>query len=272
MAGALALLGTKHALLVCSEDGLDELSISAPTRVVEVVGGDSGGTRSRQRTSGLRARRPSRSPAATRSRTPRPRGDPRRRAGRCARSGRAERRRRDLRRWPRGDARGRSAGGRARDRHGAAPHARAVRRRTPSSRAVNCSIRSSGDARRGGAPARSVPPAERRGAAARAARRDSDALSRGARPPGPAVIAEHKRRSPSAGVIRAGLELADVVGAYERGGAAALSILTEGPASAGRSPTWRRPGRLGLPILRKDFIVDPYQVHETSRPARTRSC
>ena len=39
MAGALALLGTKHALLVSSEDGLDELSISAPTRVVEVIGG-----------------------------------------------------------------------------------------------------------------------------------------------------------------------------------------------------------------------------------------
>ena len=38
MAGALALLGTKHALLVASDDGLDELSISAPTRVVEVVG------------------------------------------------------------------------------------------------------------------------------------------------------------------------------------------------------------------------------------------
>ncbi len=38
MAGALALLGTDHALLVCSEDGLDELSISAPTRVVEVIG------------------------------------------------------------------------------------------------------------------------------------------------------------------------------------------------------------------------------------------
>jgi anthranilate phosphoribosyltransferase len=40
MAGALALLGTKHALLVSSEDGLDELSISAPTRVVEVIGGE----------------------------------------------------------------------------------------------------------------------------------------------------------------------------------------------------------------------------------------
>jgi anthranilate phosphoribosyltransferase len=40
MAGALLLLGTEHALLVCSEDGVDELSISAPTRVVEVVGGE----------------------------------------------------------------------------------------------------------------------------------------------------------------------------------------------------------------------------------------
>src|SRR5437588_10686426 len=38
MAGALALLGTKHALVVSSEDGLDELSISAPTVVVEVIG------------------------------------------------------------------------------------------------------------------------------------------------------------------------------------------------------------------------------------------
>jgi anthranilate phosphoribosyltransferase len=40
MAGALALLGTEHALLVCSEDGLDELSVSAPTRVVEVLDGE----------------------------------------------------------------------------------------------------------------------------------------------------------------------------------------------------------------------------------------
>jgi anthranilate phosphoribosyltransferase len=40
MAGALALLGTKHALLVSSDDGLDELSISAPTQVVEVIGGE----------------------------------------------------------------------------------------------------------------------------------------------------------------------------------------------------------------------------------------
>jgi indole-3-glycerol phosphate synthase len=45
--------------------------------------------------------------------------------------------------------------------------------------------------------------------------------------PGVSVIAEHKRRSPSAGMIREGATVGDVVGAYERGGAAALSILTE---------------------------------------------
>ena len=38
MAGALALLGTRHAMLVCSDDDLDELSISAATRVIEVIG------------------------------------------------------------------------------------------------------------------------------------------------------------------------------------------------------------------------------------------
>ena len=51
--------------------------------------------------------------------------------------------------------------------------------------------------------------------------------------PGVSLIAEHKRRSPSAGEIRSGATVADVVTAYERGGAAALSILTEGPHFGG---------------------------------------
>ncbi|HYZ70299.1 MAG TPA: hypothetical protein VE528_01460, partial [Thermoleophilaceae bacterium] len=50
-----------------------------------------------------------------------------------------------------------------------------------------------------------------------------EALSR----PGISVIAEHKRRSPSAGTIREGSTVREIVGAYERGGAAALSVLTE---------------------------------------------
>jgi indole-3-glycerol phosphate synthase len=83
--------------------------------------------------------------------------------------------------------------------------------------------------------------------------------------PGISVIAEHKRRSPSAGVIREGAEVADVVRAYERGGAAALSILTE-PFHFGGSLEDLRVARAAthLPVLRKDFIVDPYQLYEAA--------
>jgi indole-3-glycerol phosphate synthase len=79
------------------------------------------------------------------------------------------------------------------------------------------------------------------------------------------VIAEHKRRSPSAGVIREGASVADVVAAYERGGAAALSILTE-PFHFGGSLDDLRAALAAseLPILRKDFIVDPYQLYESA--------
>ena len=83
--------------------------------------------------------------------------------------------------------------------------------------------------------------------------------------PGVAVIAEHKRRSPSAGILREGATVADVVLAYERGGAAAISILTEG-AHFGGSLDDLREARAAcpLPILRKDFIVDPYQLYESA--------
>lgn len=78
-----------------------------------------------------------------------------------------------------------------------------------------------------------------------------------------AIIAEHKRRSPSAGVIRDDLELEAVVSAYERGGASALSILTEGDSFAGRLEDLERARRAsGLPILRKDFMIDAYQIPE----------
>jgi indole-3-glycerol phosphate synthase len=81
--------------------------------------------------------------------------------------------------------------------------------------------------------------------------------------PGLSVIAEHKRSSPSAGVIRADLELADVVSAYQRGGASALSILTEGTRFGGSLADLATARRAStLPILRKDFIVEEYQVHE----------
>jgi indole-3-glycerol phosphate synthase len=83
--------------------------------------------------------------------------------------------------------------------------------------------------------------------------------------PGVSVIAEHKRRSPSAGKIRKGSSVADIVGAYERGGAAALSILTEGPNFGGSLDDLREArAASSLPILRKDFIVDAYQVFESA--------
>jgi len=83
--------------------------------------------------------------------------------------------------------------------------------------------------------------------------------------PGVSVIAEHKRRSPSAGTIREGATVADVVGAYERGGAAALSILTEGRHFGGSLDDLRAArAASSLPILRKDFIVDSYQLYESA--------
>jgi indole-3-glycerol phosphate synthase len=86
-----------------------------------------------------------------------------------------------------------------------------------------------------------------------------DALGR----PGLSVIAEHKRSSPSAGVIRSDLALADVVAAYQRGGAAALSILTEESRFDGAlADLTAARAASSLPILRKDFIVDTYQVLE----------
>jgi indole-3-glycerol phosphate synthase len=77
------------------------------------------------------------------------------------------------------------------------------------------------------------------------------------------VIAEHKRRSPSAGTIREGVTCAEIVAAYERGGAAAISILTE-EAHFGGSLADLREARAAtaLPILRKDFTIDPYQLYE----------
>ncbi|MGN6169438.1 MAG: indole-3-glycerol phosphate synthase TrpC, partial [Solirubrobacteraceae bacterium] len=82
--------------------------------------------------------------------------------------------------------------------------------------------------------------------------------------PGLTLIAEHKRRSPSAGLIRDGLSPGQVVQAYERGGAGALSILTEATRFGGSLDDLRAARSASrLPILRKDFVVDPYQVYES---------
>ncbi len=94
-----------------------------------------------------------------------------------------------------------------------------------------------------------------------AARPFSEALTR----PGISLIAEHKRRSPSAGVIREGSSVEDVVQAYERGGAAALSVLTEPFHFAGSLDDLREARAAStLPVLRKDFVVDRYQLYEAA--------
>jgi len=81
--------------------------------------------------------------------------------------------------------------------------------------------------------------------------------------PGTSLIAEHKRRSPSAGVIREGASVTDIVQAYERGGAAAISVITEERHFGGSLDDLYEARRATeLPILRKDFCVDLYQLYE----------
>jgi len=104
----------------------------------------------------------------------------------------------------------------------------------------------------------------RREAEARGGQRDFVAALRGAAEArGAAVIAEVKKASPSKGVLRADFRPAEIAASYERHGAAALSVLTDARFFQGsRTALEAARAACALPVLRKDFMIDAYQLVE----------
>lgn len=77
------------------------------------------------------------------------------------------------------------------------------------------------------------------------------------------IISEFKRKSPSRSDIKVDAKVEDIVGLYQEGGASGISVLTDGQHFGGKSEDLTQARKLvDLPLLRKDFIVDEYQIHE----------
>ena len=109
----------------------------------------------------------------------------------------------------------------------------------------------------------SLDELQRLAASADAPRGFAQALRTRAATQQPAVIAEVKKASPSKGVIRENFNPAEIAASYQQGGAACLSVLTDIDFFQG-SPDYLKQARAAcdLPVIRKDFLVDPYQVVE----------
>ena len=102
-----------------------------------------------------------------------------------------------------------------------------------------------------------------RAAQANPARGFAAALERRIRTGRAAVIAEVKKASPSKGVLREAFDPARIAASYEQGGAACLSVLTDRDFFQGQEEHLQQArSACRLPVLRKDFVVDPYQVYE----------